>query len=93
MCVYMMTNFKNSVIYVGVTNDLIRRVYEHKNGMGSRFTNKYRVHKLVYCEEFRGAMLAIEREKQINAGSRKKKLELILSMNPKYKDLYEELMG
>jgi putative endonuclease len=82
--VYIMTNAHNTVLYMGVTNDLARRVYEHKNGLGGMFTKKYNVHKLVYN--------AIAREKQIKGGSRKKKIELINSMNPKWRDLYEDIL-
>ncbi len=86
--VYFLTNLDNKVIYVGVTNDLKRRVYEHKNELIDGFTRKYHVHKLVYyvaCEEIEGAIL---REKQIKGGSRQKKVELITKFNPKWEDLW-----
>ena len=89
--VYFLTNWNNRVLYVGVTNDLQRRVYEHKNELIDGFTRKYHVHKLVYyemCEEIEGAIL---REKQIKAGSRKKKIDLIAKGNPTWKDLWDEL--
>lgn len=89
--VYLMTNHRNTVIYTGVTNDLIRRVSEHKAGEGSRFTAKYQVTKLVYYESTEDIEAAISREKQIKAGSRKKKIELIERVNPKWKDLSEAL--
>jgi putative endonuclease len=89
--VYIMTNKRNAVLYVGVTNDLIRRVYEHKEKLADGFTKKYNIVKLVYyevCEDVRSAIL---REKQIKAGSRQKKIELVNSMNSAWRDLYEEL--
>ena len=92
-CVYIMTNTHNTVLYTGVTNNLARRAYEHKNGMGGVFTKKYNVQKLVYYEIGDNIHSAIEREKQIKGGSRKKKVDLINSMNPEWKDLYEEITG
>lgn len=90
-CVYIMTNAHHTVLYTGVTNNLARRVYEHKNGLGSAFVKKYNVHKLVYYEIGNDARATIAREKQIKGGSRKKKIDLINSMNPDWKDLYEEI--
>ena len=90
--VYIMTNAHNTVLYTGVTNDLARRVYEHKNGIGSVFVKKYDLHKLVYFEQGNDVNAAIAREKQIKGGSRQKKLDLINKMNPKWKDLYEEII-
>ena len=90
-CVYMMTNAHNTVIYTGVTNDLARRVYEHKNGLGGIFTKKYNVIKLVYFEVTDNVQAAVAREKQIKGGSRKKKLDLVNSVNSEWKDLYEEI--
>ena len=89
-CVYIMTNAHNTVLYTGVTNDLERRVLEHQSGKGSKFTGKYNVTKLVYFECGSDVNIAIFREKQIKAGSRKKKIELIESLNPEWKDLYRE---
>jgi len=89
-CVYIMTNVHNTVLYTGVTNNLQRRVLEHKSGQGSVFTQKYNVHKLVYYESGSDVNAAIAREKQIKAGSRKKKIDLINSINPNWKDLFEE---
>ena len=86
-----MTNKHNTVLYTGVTNDLVRRAYEHKNGLGSRFTSRYRVTKLVYYEVFTDSYSAITREKQIKGGSRQKKLDLVNEMNPEWNDLYDEL--
>ena len=87
--VYIMTNVGNDVLYVGVTNDIVRRVYEHKNGVADGFTKKYNVNKLVYAEECGDIYAAISREKQIKGWSRKKKFDLINSINPGMKDLYE----
>jgi putative endonuclease len=92
-CVYIMTNAHNTVLYTGVTNELLRRVLEHKAGKGSGFTKKYNITKLVYFESGDDVNLAIVREKQIKAGSRKKKIELIESINPEWKDLFEEYFG
>lgn len=90
--VYIMTNTHNTVLYTGMTNDLVRRVYEHKNGFGSTFTKKYNVHKLVYYEIGNDINAVIAREKQIKGGSRKKKTDLINSLNPEWKDLYEKII-
>ena len=87
-----MTNKNDIVLYTGVTSDLIRRVYEHKEKMIDGFTKRYNVNKLVYYEEYNEILNAIEREKQIKAGSRKKKLELVNKMNPGWKDLYQEIL-
>jgi len=89
-CVYIMTNIHNTVLYTGVTNDLQRRVLEHKSGTGSKFSGKYNVSKLVYFECGDDVNTAIFREKQIKAGSRKKKIDLVNSMNSEWKDLYDE---
>ncbi len=79
------------MLYTGVTNDLRRRVYEHKEKMVAGFTKKYHIRKLVYYEILRDAESAIAREKQIKGGSRQKKEGLIEGMNPQWKDLYEGL--
>jgi putative endonuclease len=89
-CVYILTNSRHTVLYIGVTNDLQRRVEEHKSGRGSAFTKKYNVNKLVFYESGDDINIAIAREKQIKAGSRKKKMDLINIMNPEWKDLSEE---
>ncbi|MBU2548284.1 MAG: GIY-YIG nuclease family protein [Proteobacteria bacterium] len=91
--VYIMTNRVNRVLYTGVTNDLVRRVFEHRNGMGEGFTARYKVNKLVYFEVFRDIEEAINRENQIKGGSRKKKLALVERMNPEWRDLYEEIIS
>jgi putative endonuclease len=85
--VYLMTNEHDTTIYTGITNDLLRRVSEHKEKMGAKFTKKYNVSKLVYFEEFSDPLSAIQREKQIKAGSREKKILLIESINKDWKDL------
>ncbi|MQY53591.1 MAG: GIY-YIG nuclease family protein [Firmicutes bacterium] len=90
-CVYIMTNKKNTVLYTGITSNLKKRIYEHKENLVEGFTKKYNVHKLVYYEVFNDVEEAILREKQIKAGSRNKKTKLINSMNPNWKDLYTEL--
>ena len=84
-----MTNAYNTVLYTGVTNNMQRRVLEHRSGKGSKFTSKYNLRKLVYMECGNDVNVAITREKQIKAGSRKKKIVLIESMNPEWKDLYD----
>lgn len=88
-----MTNKVNSVLYVGVTNNLIKRVFEHKNKVVVGFTSKYNINKLVYYEVFEDINGAIRREKQIKGGSRVKKVELIKNMNPNFKDLYRSILG
>jgi putative endonuclease len=89
--VYIMTNKGNNVLYTGVTNDLKKRVYEHKNKLTTGFTKKYNVTKLVYYEVFEDIENAILREKQIKGGPRKQKVQLVDSMNGKWHDLYEGL--
>jgi putative endonuclease len=91
--VYILTNKSNTVLYTGVTSNLLRRVYEHKNKSVKGFTSKYNVSKLVYYEEGEDSYGAISREKQIKAGSRQNKKDLINSMNPEWKDLYDELVN
>jgi putative endonuclease len=85
--VYMMMNRTNTVIYTGVTSDLWRRVHEHKEGILEGFTQRYRIHKLVFCESFPTMREAIEVEKKVKAGSRAKKVALIKAMNPALKDI------
>ncbi|MBE9541628.1 MAG: GIY-YIG nuclease family protein [Proteobacteria bacterium] len=89
--IYIMTNKNNTVLYTGITNDLKRRVYEHKEKLVDGFTKKYNVTKLVYYEVFEDPENAILREKQIKAGSRQKKINLINSVNGEWLDLYEEI--
>lgn len=90
-CVYILTNKRNGTLYVGVTSNLETRIWQHKHQLVDGFTKKYRLHRLVYYE-LQGTMYtAISREKQVKAGSRRKKLALIESINPGWKDLYEDL--
>jgi putative endonuclease len=91
--VYIITNAHNTVLYTGVTNELQCRVIEHKSGKGSEFTKKYNLTRLIYFESGDDINVAIAREKQIKAGSRKKKIELIESINPEWKDLFKEYFG
>ena len=88
---YLLANKHNNVLYTGVTNDLIRRVYEHKNKLVAGFTQKYNVDRLVYYEVCSGIVVAIEREKQIKGWSRKKKQDLINALNPEWDDLYRSI--
>ena len=91
--VYILTNQNHTVLYTGVTKDLIRRVYEHKNHADpNSFTAKYKVHKLVYFEETSHINAAIEREKQIKSWKRERKISLIMESNPRYLDLYESIL-
>ncbi len=89
--VYIMTNRQNTVLYTGVTSDLKKRVYQHQNSLIPGFTKKYNCHKLVYFECHEEIVEAIAREKQIKAGSRKKKENLIDELNPEWNDLSEGL--
>jgi putative endonuclease len=87
--VYIMTN-PSKTLYTGVTNNLMRRVYEHKNKLVQGFTSKYNIHILVYYESTSNVHAALAREKQIKGWLREKKIGLINSMNPEWKDLSEE---
>ena len=89
--VYIMTNKRNTALYTGVTNNLKKRVYGHKNKLVDGFTKRYNIVKLVYCEVFDSAETAIRREKQIKGGSRQKKVDLINSINKEWRDLFEEV--
>ena len=88
--VYILANKRNGTLYVGVTDNLQRRVFEHKNNLVKGFTQKYNIHNLVYYEETNNINIAIEREKQIKSWSRKKKLALIEKDNPTWNDLAEK---
>ena len=91
--VYLLTNDTNVALYTGVTNDLIRRVYEHRQHLDPKsFTARYGVHKLVYYESCTDAIAAIEQEKQIKGWNRKRKNKLVERMNPGWKDLYDTLL-
>ncbi len=87
-----MANQKNGTLYIGVTNDLIRRIYEHKNKLVKGFTEKYDLSKLVYYEIYENIEDAIKREKQLKGGSRKKKINLIENINKDWEDLYEKIL-
>lgn len=92
-CIYILTNKHHTVLYTGVTSDLYHRVLEHREKVYPGFTAKYNVHKLVYYEQFGDVNEAIGREKQIKAGSRKKKIDLINSVNPNWDDLWDLQFG
>ncbi len=90
--IYIMTNANNTTLYIGVTSDLRKRIFEHKtNAYPESFTARYKLHKLVYFEGFHRIEDAIAREKQLKAGSRKKKIDLINSFNIEWKDLFENI--
>lgn len=92
--VYILFNKRNGTLYTGVSSDLVKRIYEHKQKLhAASFTAQYDVHKLGYYEIFADMENAILREKQIKAGSRKKKLALIESINPEWRDLYEDIIS
>ena len=92
--VYILTNKHNTVLYTGVTNDLVRRVYEHKNHLDKKsFTSRYNVEKLVFYEQTNNVESAIQREKQIKSWNRNRKIKLLEEMNPQWEDLYESLLG
>lgn len=90
-CVYILTNKTNKVLYIGVTGNLPRRIYEHKNKIIKGFTEKYNADKLVYFEQTENVMSALDREKQLKNWHRKWKVELIDKLNPDWKDLFDTL--
>ncbi|MEQ9169113.1 MAG: GIY-YIG nuclease family protein [Fulvivirga sp.] len=91
-CIYILTNKNHTTIYVGVTSDLYSRIIEHREGKYQKsFTTRYNLFKLVYIEPFHSIEEAIAREKQLKAGSRQKKLDLINSTNPDWSDLFNEI--
>jgi putative endonuclease len=89
--VYILASKRNGTLYVGVTSDLIKRIYDHKQNVVEGFTQKYNVHNLVYYEVYNDMEEAISREKQIKKWNRKWKLSLIEEMNPEWRDLYQEI--
>ena len=91
--VYILASKRNGTLYIGVTNDLVRRVYEHKQGLVEGFTKKYNVHRLVFFEETNDVESAITKEKQMKKWNRQWKIELIEKNNPEWKDLYSEIAG
>ena len=90
--VYILTNKRNGTLYIGVTNDLIRRVYEHKTNAIEGFSKKYSTHTLIYYEELSDINAALGREKQLKKWKRLWKLKLIESLNPNWDDLYEKII-
>ncbi len=92
MYVYIMTNKKRGSLYIGVTNDIIRRTYEHRNKLIDGFTKRYNLTKLVYFEEISGQIEAIEREKFLKKAFRNYKISLIEKQNPEWNDLYDSLI-
>ena len=91
--VYILSNKTNTTLYIGVTNDLERRLYEHKNHLIKGFSSRYNITKLVYFETTSDVYSAIEREKQLKGWRRSKKNALIATMNPEWNDLYPDLLG
>jgi putative endonuclease len=90
--IYLLTNKSHGTLYTGVTSDLPKRVWQHKNGISKGFCTKYNLTKLVYFELLEDMYQAISREKQIKAGSRKAKIKLIESINPIWRDLYQDIL-
>ncbi len=90
--VYILSNKWNTTLYTGVTDNIIKRVWEHKQKLVKGFTSKYNIDKLVFYEHGKDSLEAIKREKQIKGGSRKTKIELIQKMNPNWEDLYHKLL-
>jgi putative endonuclease len=91
--IYIMASKRNGTLYIGFTNDLIKRTYEHKNNFVDGFTKKYGIHDLVYYEQTEDVRSALQREKQLKKWNRKWKLRLIEEMNPEWKDLYDSLVS
>lgn len=90
--VYILSNFRRTALYTGITSNLVKRVYEHKNNLADGFSKQYHIRDLLYFEVFEDPNSAIEREKQIKGWTRAKKNELIMKFNPKLKDLYSEIV-
>jgi len=91
--IYILSNKINSTLYIGVTGNLVKRIFEHKQKLVDGFTKKYNMDKLVYFEQHESISDAITKEKQLKGGSRKKKIELIEKLNPEWNDLYESIIG
>jgi putative endonuclease len=89
--VYILASKPGGTLYVGVTNDLVRRTYEHRNGMVQGFTKRYDIKKLVYYEQHDTAQAAIQREKNIKHWPREWKIDLIVSLSPDWRDLYDDI--
>ena len=90
--IYILSNKPNTTLYIGVTSDLVKRIWEHKQKFVKGFTQKYNIDKLVYYEQYENIGAAILREKQLKGGSRKKKIELIENENPQWQDLYDKIL-
>lgn len=90
--IYILASKRNGTLYIGVTSDLVRRIYEHKNDLADGFTNKHSVHDLIYYEKYDSIEDAIVREKQLKKWKRDWKLKLIEGFNPDWKDLYDEIL-
>jgi len=90
--IYILASRRNGTLYIGITNDLVRRIYEHKNDLVKGFTEKYGVHTLVHYEQYEDVESAIQREKQLKCWHRKWKIRLIEERNPEWKDLYDEIL-
>jgi putative endonuclease len=93
MYVYIITNERNGTLYTGVTNDLVRRIYEHKGQLIDGFSSKYKLDKLVYYELIDSEIAAIEREKVIKKWNRNWKKDLIEGFNPEWRDLYSDIIS
>jgi len=91
-CVYILSSKKNGTLYVGVTSNLVKRVWEHKNNLVDGFTKKYAVHRLVYFEQHRNSLSAIKREKQIKKWNRLWKVRLVEEKNSQWRDLYQDIL-
>jgi putative endonuclease len=91
--VYILASARNGTLYVGVTSQLVQRIWQHKNHVLEGFSQRYKVDQLVWFEAHESMEAAILREKQIKSGSRKRKLDLIEAMNPGWRDLYEDILG
>ena len=91
-CIYILASSRRGTLYIGVTSDLVKRVYEHKQDLVEGFTKRYRVHMLVYYEFFEDMSGAIAREKQLKKWHRAWKIELIERMNPEWRDLYADIV-
>ncbi|HEX5363861.1 MAG TPA: GIY-YIG nuclease family protein [Gallionella sp.] len=91
-CVYILASQRNGTLYVGVTSDLVKRIWEHRNDTVDGFTKKYSVHTLVYYELHEDMLTAITREKQIKKWNRDWKIKLIESVNPEWRDLWEDIV-
>ncbi len=92
-CVYIMSNRRGGTLYVGVTSNLVQRVWQHRSGEVSGFTSRYGLHRLVWFETCEEMASAIEREKQLKAGARRRKVALIEQVNPEWRDLFDDIVG